>query len=131
MIDFNENDYNLVKIRRESKLFNLVTKHEFRVYGLRQSGNPLIWIEYNRYDQRISSLILSKLQDFFTKNNINIEFERRNDEEYVVNIGLRRDLREHVVLSSAIIQTIIYALEGKLDLDSSQVIPGIPKFATS
>jgi len=35
-IEFNVNDFNLEKIKGESKLYNLITKQSFRVYGLKK-----------------------------------------------------------------------------------------------
>ena len=45
-----------------------------------------------------------------------------------VSVGLRYDIRKHVILSAAILQTIIYALEGRVDLKQKFKVPGIPEF---
>ena len=63
MIEFNERDINLVAIRRESKLFNLVSRYKYHIYGLRQQDNPPILIEYNhsrvneKFDEKLSSVV--------------------------------------------------------------------------
>ena len=123
MIDFNENDFNLVKVKQTSKLFNLVTRLKYRVYGLRQKDNPAILVEFNgdmidvEFLKRIESLKI------FVKAN-GIEFETYNASEFNrVDIGLRKDLRSFVtkngepMLASSILQTIIYCLEGRIDLE--------------
>ncbi len=128
MIEFNEKDFQLVSIRRESKLFNLQTKNAFRIYGLRKAGNPLVHLSYN-YDVVDDEFDghLEKLVEFFENNNIHFVWESGGGVAKVC-IGLRRDLRNHVVLCSAILQTIVYALEGRLDVKSGFKIRGIPKF---
>ena len=128
MIEFSEKDFQLAKIRRESKLFNLQTGQPFRVYGLRTKGNPLIHISYNydtvgeNFDEH-----MAKLVDFCKNNGIELKWESGGGTPKVC-IGLRRDLRDHIMLCSAIVQTIVYCLEGQLDLNASYKIKGIPAF---
>ena len=62
MVEFNENDFNLEKIRNESKLGNLVTRLRYRVYGLKQRNNPPVLIEYH-YD-RVDENFKDKLNEF-------------------------------------------------------------------
>ena len=129
MIEFNEKDFQLATIRRESKLFNLQTTNSFRVYGLRKAGNPLVHISYN-YDVVSEDFDenLEKLIAFFENNGIEFVWESGGGTAKVC-IGLRRDLRDHTILSSSILQTIVYCLEGRLDVKSNFKIKGIPKFA--
>ena len=128
MIEFNEKDFQLDKIRRESKLFNLQTAQPFRVYGLRTKDNPLVHISYNydtvdeNFDDRLSVLV-----EFCKANNIELKWESGGGTPKVC-IGLRRDLRDHVMLCSALVQTIIYCLEGQLDINSGYKVKGIPAF---
>ena len=74
MISFTETDTNLPNVVRESKLFNLVTKHKFHVYGLRQKNNSPILIEYkndivdDRFREQLNSLV-----EFFKLNGIEVE----------------------------------------------------------
>ncbi len=131
MIDFNENDFNITKIKKESKLSNLVTKYSYRIYGLAQESNPLIWIRYSKYKLRRPELLF-RIGQFLIRNNLQAEIlnvEDENKMENTIKIGLRRDLRNHVVLSAAILQTIIYGIEERIDFNkNNRNIPGIPKF---
>jgi len=128
MIEFNQRDFHMATIRRESKLFNLVTKYPFRVYGLKTSNNPLIHLSYNydtvdeTFDENLSELI-----GFFRNNGMEFEYESGGGEEKIC-IGLRRDLRDHLLLTCSIVQTMIYCLEGRLDVDRKFQVAGLPKF---
>ena len=44
MLSVNKKDFNVLDIATESKLASLDTQFEYRVYGLKQEGNPLILI---------------------------------------------------------------------------------------
>src|ERR1035437_2171137 len=94
MIEFSEKDFQLTRIRRESKLFNLQTAQPFRIYGLMTKGNPLIHISYN-YDTVGDNFDdnMAKLVDFCKENNIELNWESGGGTPKVC-IGLRRDLRE-------------------------------------
>lgn len=131
MVEFSEKDFQLGNIRRESKLFNLQTKHPYRVYGLRQKGNPLVHLSYN-YDTVDDDFDdnLSKLVEFFKTNNIQFVWESGGGTNKVC-IGIRRDLRDHIVLCSTIVQTIVYCLEGRLALKVDYKVKGIPNFPTA
>ena len=66
MIEFNENDFNLPEIKKDSKLSNIVTKYEYEIYGLLQEDNPPILLEVppqltNEFDSKT-------LINFFNKN---------------------------------------------------------------
>ena len=79
MIIFNENDFNISKIKRESKLFNLNTIAKYWIYGLKQTNNPILYIQYDNHNRdtveikkkmklkNFSSLLLYKIL------NLNIE----------------------------------------------------------
>lgn len=137
MIDFCENDYNLVAIRRESKMFNLASRYPYRVYGLRQENNPPILIEYNyeRVDDGFEDR-LTVLVEFFKAHGIQVDTYSESEDGNKVFVGMRRDLREHVnkngkpILASAIVSTIIYCLEGRIDVDAlgKYKLPSIPNF---
>lgn len=128
MIEFNEKDFQLRTIRRESKLFNLQTKQPFRVYGLTQKGNPVIHLSYNydTVDDEFETNI-ALLVEFFKNNGIQFQWESGGGTAKVC-VGLRRDLRDHVVLCSTILQTIVYCLEGRLALKADYKVKGIPQF---
>ena len=131
MIEFNKKDFQLDVVGRESKLFNLQTKNAFRVYGLRTKGNPLVHLSYN-YDMVDDAFDaeMEKLIAFFQNNGIEFQWESGGGTAKVC-IGLRRDLRDHTVLCCSILQTIIYSLEGRLNLKTNFKIKGIPKFPTA
>lgn len=130
-IEFNTKDFQMTAIRAESKLHNLQTKNPFRIYGLTRAGNPLIHLSYNYdtvdedFDENMQQLI-----EFFEANNLEFVWESGGGSEKVC-IGIRRDLRDHVLLTSAILQTIIYSLEGRLVIRPDHKIKGIPKFPKS
>ena len=124
MIEFKDTDFNLTKIKRESKLFNLVTGYKYWVYGLRQTGNQPVMIEYH-YD-KVDEHFTDKLEaliEFFKLNGIEIETYAEADNNGRVDIGLRKDLRAIVnrngkpMLASSILSTIIYALEGRIEIE--------------
>ena len=129
MIKFEENDYNLLKIRHESKLANMATKVDYYIYGLTKThNNRLIEIKNSCKDDNIetrSNLIIS----FFNKNGLGIVYSYNEyGENNEIQIGLRKDLRQDVVLCSAILKTIIFALEGRLKLNKKFKLPPIPVF---
>lgn len=123
MIEFIQNDTNLPKIRQESKLFNFVTRYKYRVYGLRQRDNPPILIEYHydrvdeHFDEKLEAVVA-----FLKANGIEVN-TYCEAETNRVDIGMRKDLRVFVnknkkpMLASAVIQTIIYTLEGRTDIE--------------
>ena len=130
-VQFSE-DFNCHKIAKESKLFNLATRLNYRVYGLRKEGNPLIEMESINFDTNTIPNRIQRVRRFLSANKIDINFEERDGDadnyDDKIYIGLRRDLRQHVILSSSILQTIIYTLEGRIELDKKYTIPGIPRF---
>jgi hypothetical protein len=124
MIEFKETDFNLTKVRRESKLFNLITVNKYFIYGLRQSDNPTIMIEYhyNNVEESFGER-LDALKQFLTSNSIDVEIYDQSDNKGRVDIGLRKDLRSIVnknrkpMLASSVLSTTIYALEGRIDIE--------------
>lgn len=124
MITFNTADFNLKRIQKESELADAITKHQYRIYGLKNSGNPLVHMEIPEKFY-IKAL---EIQKFLAANNIISEISEESTNE--IAIGIRKDLREHVALSTALVQTITYGFEGRVKLSKKYKIPGIPKFAT-
>ena len=126
MVEFNENDFNLVKISGESKLGNLVTRFKYRVYGLRQEGNPHVMVEYhyNRVDEGFEERV-NALAKFLKANGLTVQISHTANTKGV-DVGLRRDLREVLnrndkpMFASGIISTIIYCLEGRINLNELQ-----------
>jgi len=123
MITFTEKDFNLTKIKRESKLFNLLTKNKYHVYGLRQEENPPVLIEFdNDFVDATFRKSIDSLISFFKSNGIDVEIFDES-ESRKVDIGLRKDIRaivnknESPVFASSILSTIVYCLENRIDLD--------------
>jgi hypothetical protein len=117
-------DDNMAKVSKEAKLKGLVTGMSYRIFGLKQDGNnPPIMIRSGKDDIWPANDLIN----FFAKQKINVKTSAKLDENGTIQIGLRRDLRRHPALCAAIIQTIIYATEKRLDLKVDIKIPGIPK----
>lgn len=118
MITHNNNDINLTKIMEEGKLKTLSTISNYYIFGLRSDWPEAVKIELPRngiLNKRVESLI-----KFLDLNKIShtIIYITNSDE---ISIGLRRDLREMLIndkplLASAILSTIIYCLDGRLNL---------------
>jgi hypothetical protein len=137
MIKFSNDQY-LDRIKSESKLATLKTKKEYLIYGLIRNGddpkacangkddrNPAIWIQYD--GKNFSSELILNLADFFYYGGILCETIPLYKNTKGCKIGLRIDLRKEAILAATALQTIIYSLEGKMDLDYDFVIPGIKK----
>jgi len=126
MVEFNENDFNLVKIRNESKLGNLVTRFKYRVYGLKQGNNPPVMIEYHYdrvdegFDERVEAL-----RAFLKANDVTLDVDNHADTKGI-DVGVRKDLRavlnknKKPMFAAGIVSTIIYCLEGRIDLTEIQ-----------
>lgn len=128
-VDFNENDYNVDKVKKHSKLFNLKTKYNYRIYGLRNDGNPPILIKFNDNIVDVNQEAV-ELQNFFQKQNILLSIDNELDsDKKTIHIGLRHDLRSRVSLCSCSLSTIIYAIEKRLKLDEEFKVPGIPRLS--
>jgi hypothetical protein len=126
-ISFNVKDDNMETIRNETKFSNLLTKFEYRIYGLQNDDNPPIKI--SAQDSLVTSEQEKAITTFLKNSNIQVEFEDCNSNDKKIYIGIRRDIRDHIILSASLIQTIIYFFEGRLELPSDYKISGIPSFA--
>jgi hypothetical protein len=133
MICFNTADYNLSAIKKAANISRIPLKEDFRVYGIRQGADePMIYIRYvNAFvDRRSKARICGQLDHFFQKHGLRMEFEEEDVDDidnvsFKISIGLRKDVRKHIELSVAIIKTIVYAFDGRLNLNS-QIKPKIP-----
>lgn len=125
-IEFNTLDYNLRKISRKSKLGNLETDANYRIYGLVKTNNPAVLVECNF--EEFGNFDSKRLVKFFRSNGLNLEFSDLDGEgkEKTIYIGLRTDLRDNIVLCACILQTIIYYLDGRLELRDYKIV-GIPR----
>ena len=124
MITFNKEDYNLPEIEKQCK-FEGKMKHSYEIFGACQEENPPIGIRYN-VDKHRQHDVEEDLKCFFRHNGIDVEMEHHNKENFL--ICLRKDIRENVLLASSLLQTIIYTLEGKLELDTDYKVTGLGKF---
>lgn len=128
MISFNEQDVNMRAISDKARLFNLTGLYGYRIFGLRQENRPPIWVSYpDKMSLKFKTDTLI-IQEFFRQQGLQVcisQYQKQNNQ--VVKIGLRHDVRKHIEISSAIIQTIIYYLEKRLKLDKQFRIK-IPKF---
>ena len=136
MITITEKDTLLPAIMKEAKLYNLVTKQKYHVYGLRRENNPVVLIEYCK--DYVDEGFLNRLGDlleFFKLNNIEIEFSNDYVERGIA-IGLRIDLRktlnknEKPLLAASVLSTIVYCLEDRLDIEQMKKykLSSIPTF---
>jgi hypothetical protein len=115
-----------------------VTRYKYRIYGLRQSDNPAVLIEYHydRADAKFGERV-SALTEFLKDNGIELNSYSESDTPNKIDIGLRKDLRAFVnknekpMLASAILSTVVYCLEGRIDLDQLKKfkLTAIPKLA--
>jgi hypothetical protein len=126
MIEFNNDDYHMKEIAKEAKLFNLLTRNKYRVFGLKQEGNPPITIRYNEDNHDIWSFE-PPIRSFFTKNGMDVSFDYIEGDRSIT-IGLRRDVRKDLLLSAAIVQTIVYYGEKRLELNGTYKVLGLDKF---
>jgi hypothetical protein len=127
-INWNPGDFSLDSIRKDSKLFNLLTRNTYKVYGLTKvkSNNP---IDISYYASTVSLPDLKILVKLFQNNGIKISIASNDiDAKDCVYIGLRRDVRDDIVLAGTLLQIIIYYFENRLVIDSSYKMPTIPYF---
>ena len=114
-VSFNTNHDNMAEILKESKLGSLLTKNEYRCYGLAQeSNNPPLLI--SAQDSMVTLEQEKFLIAFLKKNRIQMETEDVNSSDKKIYIGIRRDLRDHVGMCAALFQTIIYYLEKRVEI---------------
>lgn len=131
MINFNTNDYNMDKIEKLARINKFKTDYDYRIYGLRdEEKNPLVLIEFNydMLDGEITDYHRNVLTKFFNINGISLKFnDLSKEEDKKVWLGIKYDLRKDVTISANIVQTIIYFLQGKINLEAYSNVPGIPK----
>jgi len=124
MIQINEKDYFMPSIKAEAKFSTLAVQKQYRVFGLKNENNPPLLLRFNR--STIPEDRVSVLSHVFKQSGLEVDCYRDYDKGMA--IGIRRDVREHVLYSSAILQTIIYYLEGRIELPKNFRIPYDKKF---
>lgn len=127
MIKFKENDFYLSDIKREAKIATLAVQKSYRIFGLKNDNNPPLLLRINR--QNIPEDRVALLVRVFKNSGLEVHCYRDYDKG--IAIGIRRDVREDVPYTSALIQTIIYYLEGRIDLPKDFVLPSKNKFKTN
>lgn len=131
MVTFNTNDFNIDKVETLARINKFKTAYDYRVYGLREDDdNPIVLIEYNPelFIGEIGNFHKNALINFFRGNGVELRFrDEEKEDSQKFWIGLRYDLRKDITISANIVQTVVYFLEGKLDLNIQYKIPGIPK----
>lgn len=118
-------DTHLVKIEKFSKITDMKTKRYYRVYGLKNEDQPPVLIEYLTMPANKTE---KEIRGFLRRNGFPVEFThpkyRKSDD---IEIGLRLDVREHLYLSAAIVNSLIGYFENKVNLPTSPSSFGIPK----
>ncbi len=131
MISFNKHDDKMKEIAALAHFHSALTKEDYRIYGLKTNGqNPPILIEYSPGSDVAGELNAkcNTLMVFFSLHNIKINYDHLKDDreedsgtDYKVYIGVRRDMRENVQFTAAVLKTIVYYLEDKIKLPSTKI----------
>jgi len=140
MISFDLECDKLVKIRKESKLANLRTKLDYRVFSIAPIFERTDWVI--RVDVPDRALAVKRRADkiagFLSLNGVPTMIqvrptpERQYDweddlkPEPHITITLRPRLAGKIVLASAVLATIIYYMENRLQLPAGYRLPPIP-----
>lgn len=141
MITFNTEDFHLNEIVNGSGLETLQTINDYYIFGVKENqynqDSPMrcaVGIFY-KTDVHAIGNTWHKIHQFFDRNGItstSIEDENyKTKKPNIIKIGLRKDLRDHILLSKAVIKTIIYVLEGKVSFGQKEQFKkfkGIPNF---
>ncbi len=135
-ISFNKEDYNISKIKFESRLSNLKTKLNYRVYGLKEGRMLEIDYPVSFWKGSFANAI-RYLEDFQVRNKFTVSWNDYDDsniklEEKFVKIGIHKNLRENIPMSVSILQTFIYGFEGRINWENHKkyVIGGLPEIKT-
>ena len=139
MIYFNKADDQMLDIKAKLNFHNQLTKEDFRVYGLRQADNPPILVEFSDGSDVFKTIgeKCTVLEKFFAYNGIImkrdiLEWDDQDDQDrvdYKIYIGIRRDIRENLPLTCAILKTIILYIDDKIELTATTKLGNIPKFS--
>lgn len=114
MVNFNEKDHNLTNVAALSKLAGVDTKHEYRIYGLAQEGNPPIL--FSAQEAAISAEQEKTMTTFLANNGVDAAMEDVEANNKKIYIGIRRDMRENPELCARFVETFVYFLEGRLTI---------------
>ena len=136
-LTLNSKHFNTPEIARLFSTSNGDISNDYRFFGVKQKkdngqNNPCVILMIN-FDYISDDLgnnwdeIRSKLELFFRLNNLSYDIIESDNVENIC-IGFRRDLRENIKFSGCLLETIIYATDGKLKLSNKSIIPNCPKF---
>lgn len=114
-INYNQKDENVKQIEKSNKLNDFKLKYNYRVYGLKQAGNPPVLIELVR-GVSLDETKLRNAAQFFINKGIRAEYRLINEGKHHVYLGIRRDVRDKVDLCNKIVTTLVYAVENNVDL---------------
>jgi hypothetical protein len=126
MVNFNLKDLNMEAIAKASKLNQLETRNEYRIYGLAQDGNhPVL---FSGQESVVNAEQEKTLANFLKTNGIDSAMEDCDTKDRKVYIGLRFDVRQDAELAANLVQTFVYYLEGRLKLPADFKVGSIPTF---
>ncbi len=132
-VDFNSWDFNLNKIETDSRLGDFKPNRlDFKIYGLsNDKDTPPVLISYDFTKITLDKNKRAMLYRLLKKNGVWLAWDNTNESltqyqrDDKVHIGLQYDLRKDIDLCTAILHTIVYYLEEKIDLKGN--LPGIPR----
>jgi hypothetical protein len=140
MISFDLEFDKLAQIRKESKLANLRTKRDYRVFSIAPIFERTDWVI--RVDVPDHALAVKrraeKIAGFLSLNGVpamiqvrptperEYDWEEDPEPEPHITITLRPRLCRKIVLASAVLSTIVYYLENRLQLPAGYRLPPIP-----
>lgn len=102
------------RIAREAKLSDMLTKFDYRIYGLKNDNqNEILITNWYRNIWNSTSVLEFFRKQGFACNLVN------GGKAATITIGIRRDIRDNASLCAAIIQTIIYTAEGRMNLSGN------------
>ena len=115
MIEYTEDDFELHNIlHKQSYMDDIDAKHNYHIFGLKLRNRPHVrLITRNPY-------LSIQLMALFTRSDLALDIVKDTSKEVgdKVLIGIRRDIRRHPFITRKLIKTIIYSLEGKLNLNN-------------
>ena len=108
-------DQHLTKIETLSGLKDFKCVNWYRIYGLAQDNNPPVLIEY--FEGLPNGKTEKQIKHLLRRNGIPVVFKKAKYDTF--SIGLRLDLREHLFLAAAAVNSLIGFLENRSDIDSN------------
>jgi hypothetical protein len=117
MISFNEKDFFITTIKQASGLDRMHTKRYYRIHGLKSSNPKSIHIKYS--SETLPYTKVADITETFRKHLPKQIFDKLCFESVTdrkkIFIGLHKDIRENIKLSAAILKTIIFIIEERIN----------------